>query len=389
MIYLDNAATTQIDKGALDAMMPYLTSEYGNAGTMYKLGRNARNAIEEARQHVADFINAKPEQIIFTSSGSEANNLAICGLRNHLLNTGKTEIITSPVEHDSVLNAVKSMCIKDEFHARFLPTFNDKICRTVDLSNTISDNTGLITLMYANNETGLISPVNKIGNVCKSKNIFYHIDCVQAAGCYPLDVEKLNCTSLSISGHKLHAPKGIGAIYLRDKDFYKPIINGGLGQEFGLRAGTESVANIVGFGYICNEIHKIQSVFSQYIGDLKDLFYDTLVYKLDEYKIKDILHINCAYKRRSGKVINLRFDGIDGQTLLLMLDTRGVCVSAGSACSGDTTDPSHVLTSMGISEEDANNSIRISFSASNSEDEVKEAARILVECVKELNDVKD
>lgn len=388
MIYLDNAATTKVDNRVIDAMMPYLTQEYGNPGTMYKLGRQAREAIEKARQQVANFINSKPEQILFTSSGSEANNLAICGLRSHLLDIGKTEIITSPVEHDSVLNAIKSMCIKDEFHTQFLPTFSDKICRTVDLNNTISDKTGLVTVMYANNETGLTSPVKKIGKVCKSKNIFYHIDCVQAAGCYPLDVGKLNCTSLSISGHKLHSPKGIGAIYIRDKEFYKPIINGGSGQEFGLRAGTENVANIVGFGTACEMIMEVREAFAQYISNLKMKFYNTLVSELTSNGYIDCLHINGCLNPRDGKVINIRFDGVDGQTLLLMLDSRNVCVSAGSACSGDATIPSHVLLAIGVEEDDAINSIRVSFSASNTEYEVIKAAKIIAKCIEELKNIE-
>ena len=370
-------------------MMPYLKTEYGNAGSMYELGRKARNAVENAREQVARFLNANPEQIIFTSSGSEANNLAILGLRDHLLSIGKTGIITTPVEHMSVLNPINELCIKHGFHSHFLPTFNDKIVRTVDLNNTISDNTGLVSAMYSNNETGLISPVKKIGKVCANKDIMFHTDCVQAAGCYELDVRKLNCNSLSISAHKIHAPKGVGALYIKNKELYSPIIFGGHGQEFGLRAGTENVANIVGFGYMCNLLSEVFKLHSAYLSKLKDKFCSELVDALNKIELKDIIHFNSVTEAGAGKTINIRFDGVDGQTLLLLLDKAGVCVSSGSACGGSETIASHVLLAMGINEEDAANSIRVSFSASNNEAEVIRAAHIIVDCVRSLLDVKD
>lgn len=389
MIYLDNAATTELDPAVLDAMMPYLKTEYGNAGSMYELGRKARNAVENAREQVARFLNANPEQIIFTSSGSEANNLAILGLRDHLLSIGKTEIITTPVEHMSVLNPINELCIKHGFHSLFLPTFSDKIARTVDLNDTINDKTGLVTTMYSNNETGLIAPVKKMGKVCSSKNVLFHTDCVQAAGCYDLDVKKLNCDSLSISAHKIHAPKGVGALYIKNKEIYSPIIFGGHGQEFGLRAGTENVANIVGFGYMCNLLGEVLKSHSEYLSCLKDKFCAELTNELSNIGLKDIIHFNSTTKTSAGKTVNVRFDGVDGQTLLLLLDKSGVCVSSGSACSGSATTASHVLLAMGISEEDAANSIRVSFSASNNDDEVIEAAHIIINCVRSLLDVKD
>lgn len=389
MIYLDNAATTELDSAALEAMMPYLKSEYGNAGSMYELGRRARNAIETAREQVARFLNADPEQIIFTSSGSEANNLAILGLKDHLLSIGKTEIITTPVEHMSVLNPINELCIKHGFHSHFLPTFSDKIARTVDLNKAINDKTGLVSMMYSNNETGLISPIKKIGKVCSNQNILFHTDCVQAAGCYELDVKKINCDSLSISAHKIYAPKGIGALYVKNRDLYSPIIFGGHGQEFGLRAGTENVASIVGFGYMCGLINEVFKSHSEYLSSLKDKFCTELINELNNVGLKDVIHFNSEVPSGAGKTVNIRFDGIDGQTLLLLLDKSGVCVSAGSACSGSETTASHVLLAMGISEEKAANSIRVSFSAANEEKEVIEAARILASCVKGLLNVKN
>ena len=385
MIYLDNAATTNIDQSAISEMIPYLTENYGNAGTMYSLGRRSREAIEKARMQVAKLINASPEQIIFTSSGTEANNLAIKGFKEYLKSIEKTEIITSPVEHDSTLKSIEYLCKFEGFYSKYLPTFKDKIIRTVDLNKSINDQTGMIALMYANNETGLINPVKKIGKICKTKGLLFHCDCVQAAGFYDLDVSKIGCTSLSISGHKIHAPKGVGALYVKEPEFLTPVLHGGKGQEFGLRAGTENVANIVAFGYMCELIDSVKDAFSQYVSDLKDMFYSELIAKLEEYNISDILKVNGRYKPRSGgKVINLRFDGVDGQTLLLALDSKGVCVSSGSACGGSDTIASHVLLAMGYTEKEASESIRVSFSASNTEDEVKEAAIIFANCVKEL-----
>ena len=389
MIYLDNAATTSIDPSALQEMLPYLTDSYGNAGTMYSLGRTSREAVEKARIQVANFIKASPEQIVFTSSGTEANNLAIKGLREYLKSIDKTEIISSPVEHDSVLNSIKSLCEFDGFSSIYLPTFKNKISRIVDLNKSVSDNTGLVALMYANNETGLVNPVKKIGKFCSDKNILFHCDCVQAAGCYDLDVNRIGCSTMSLSGHKFHAPKGVGALFIKEPSIIKPVLNGGVGQEFGLRAGTENVAGIVGLGYMCELISEVRVAFAQYISDLKDIFYNELISKLKEYELISILQINGLYKQRSdGKVINLRFDGIDGQTLLLALDSNGVCVSSGSACCGSSTKGSHVLLAMGYTEEEASNSIRVSFSAANTEDEVKEAAIIIADCVKELINIE-
>ena len=389
MIYLDNAATTELDPAALEAMMPYLKTEYGNAGSMYELGRKARTAVETAREQVARFLNASPEQIIFTSSGSEANNLAILGLKDHLLSIGKTEIVTTPVEHMSVLNPINELCIKHGFHSHFLPTFSDKLLRTVDFNSAINENTGLVSVMYSNNETGLVSPIKKVGKICSQKGILFHTDCVQAAGCYDLDVKKINCDTLSISAHKIHAPKGVGALYVKNKDFYSPVIFGGSGQEFGLRAGTENVAGIVGFGYMCELIGEVFKSHSEYLSSLKNMFYNELKKELAACELGDIMYLNASHDKSSGKTLNLRCNGIDGQTLLLLLDKAGVCVSSGSACSGSETTASHVLLAMGISEEDAANSIRISISASNNEDEIVSAAHILANCVKELHSVQD
>lgn len=214
MIYLDNAATTQMDERVLEAMMPYLTTEYGNAGTLYKFGRAANEAVQKARAQVAALINAEPEQIIFTSGGSEANNLVFRGLKDYLKSIGKTHILVSAVEHDSVLRAAESL-IKDGFHVEYIPVSNECRVSPAVIGDALRADTGLVSVMFANNETGAINPIEDIGTICMKRGILFHTDCVQAAGCYPIDVVKIGCDFLSVSSHKIHGCKGIGALYAR------------------------------------------------------------------------------------------------------------------------------------------------------------------------------
>lgn len=241
MIYLDNAATTQMDERVLEAMMPYLTTEYGNAGTLYKFGRAANEAVQKARTQVAALINAEPEQIIFTSGGSEANNLVFRGLKDYLKSIGKTHILVSAVEHDSVLRAAESL-IKDGFHVEYIPVSSECRVSPAVIEDALRADTGLVSVMFANNETGAINPIEDIGTICMKRGILFHTDCVQAAGCYPIDVVKIGCDFLSVSSHKIHGCKGIGALYTKDKSKLTPIVYGGSEQEFGLRGGTENVA---------------------------------------------------------------------------------------------------------------------------------------------------
>lgn len=377
MIYLDNAATTKIDPEVLDAMMPYLTEEYGNPGGLYTLGRNAKDAVEIARERVAAFINAEPTSVVFTSGGSEANNLAVksfIGFEKH-----RTTILTDKTEHDSVL---KALC--DAKEIEFVPVNHSG---SVDISafcDKITEKTGFASIMYANNETGSVNPIVQIGEECKDKGIIFHTDCVQAAGNYDLNVSDFGCDFMSISSHKIHGPKGVGALYVRNQIFCRPLISGGSTQEFGLRGGTENVAGIVGFGKAC-EIAKVNlKENASHIMEIKSMFYNSLMSCMGEYKLLKIVHLN-GNGINTGKAINIRFDGIDAHTLILMLDLYGVCVSGGSACTSHDNLPSHVLLAMGISPDDARNSIRISFSRMNTAKEVTDAARIIAECVRNLN----
>lgn len=399
MIYLDNASTTRIDPRVLEAMMPYLTDEYGNAGTLYGLGRKSAEAIAKARQQVADLIGANPDQIVFTSGGSEANNMVFAGVRDYLLSIGKTHIVTTEIEHDSVLNAVKNMCkaqhvvdnscIKPVFDVEYAsPWRNGCIPHqlVIDCIDEITDTgtvTGLVSVMHTNNETGLKNMwIEDIGKACKERSILFHTDCVQAAGCSELNVDDIGCDFMSLSSHKIHGAKGVGALYVRNKSIMSPIIFGGSSQEFGLRGGTENVAGIVGFGAACEILRLNQKKDIKYIAELLRLLYDSIQKHLAEHGLENISHVNGGDNADChGKTINMRFDNVDGETLLLMLDSRGICVSAGSACRSHESKPSHVLLAMGIDPEDARNSIRFSLSRMNTREEVEEAAEIIVDCV--------
>lgn len=400
MIYLDNAATTPLSPKVLEAMMPYLTEEYGNAGTIYGLGRRAAEAIAKARKQVADFIGASPEQIIFTSGGTEANNLAILGCKDYLSRIGKKHIITSPIEHDSVLRAIDALCkplsrndkkcIKDEFYTTTLSVNKHGYISMIELDNLVLhyDDIGIVSVMYVNNEIGTINPIKAMGEFCRKNNILFHTDCVQAAGSIILNVEEIGCDFMSISSHKIHAPKGVGALYVKDKQYLSPIINGGFGQEFGLRGGTENVASIVGFGKACELITEDDMCKqNSTILYLKKTFYNILKAELTLYNLQDDVKVNGNPVDHNGKVLSLTFKNIDAETLVLLMDSKDVCISAGSACTSHESKPSHVLKAIGLSDDEARSTVRISFSEFNELHEVETAAKILAECVRTLRSV--
>lgn len=380
MIYLDNAATTQLDPRVLETMMPYLTAQYGNAGTLYKLGSTANTAIYDARVQVSDFIGGDQGSVIFTSGGSEANSLVFHGVKDYLKKTGRTHILVSEVEHDSVLRSAEAL-IKDGFYIEYVPVLPDGTVSTSAVEVLMRPETGLVSVMYVNNETGSVNPVSKIGTVCKKYGVLFHTDCVQAAGCHPINAAEIGCDFLSISSHKIHGPKGVGALYIRDTSTVSPIIYGGNTQEFGLRGGTENVAGIVGFGRACELSAKQFSKDRATVSILKQLFVTELRNRLSENGIENIVHINGAAYLMPGKTVNLRIDGVDNESLLLMLDNEDICVSAGSACQSYETKPSHVLTAMGLSAEEARSSIRVSFSRMNTFEEVIEAAQTMASFV--------
>lgn len=380
MIYLDNAATTQVSPVVLAEMMPYLRGQYGNPGTVYGLGRQAANAVAQARQRVANLIGSSPEQIIFTSGGSEANTIAIRRTQKYLKSVGKEMVLISSVEHDSVIKATDNILYVTVGVDRFGVVNTEEVEEMLDECPNI----GLVSVMYSNNETGSVNPVKEIARVCAEHNVLFHTDCVQAAGVLPLDIKEIRCDFLSLSSHKIHGTKGVGALFVKNKELLTPQIYGGALQEFGLRSGTENVAGIVGFGKACELAYQGREEYLATVSYYKQMFYDVLMKELHEYGLDNIVSINGAPISNEGKTLNLRFDNVDAETLMLMLDSQDVCVSAGSACRSHESQPSHVLIAMGLTPEQARNSIRISFSEFNTPVDIENAARTIAGCINNL-----
>jgi len=382
MIYLDSAATTKPAPKVVEAMTPYLTWQYGNAGALYPLGRNAANAVLAARKKVSTLFGCKPHQIVFTSGGSEGNSAVFQGLRRSLAQSGRKHIIVSAIEHDSVLNAAK-MFAKDGFDITYVKPDTDGCVQPDAIESAIRDDTGLVSVMYVNNETGAVNRIDEVGRICHEHQALFHTDCVQAAGQYPLEVLKNGVDFAVVSAHKIHWPKGVGALFVRRRNL-SPWIYGGAEQEFGLRGGTENVPGIVGFGEAACLAVKHMKDDNLTVSIRKRQFYMTLMEELEGCGITERLHINGRPVEKPGKILNLRIDGVDAGTLLLMLAAKGVYVSAGSACRSHESKPSHVLTAMGLSADEAGSSIRVSFSRSNTESEVVYAAKAIAQCVSTL-----
>ena len=394
MIYLDNAATTMMRPEVLSAMMPYLTNEFGNPGSNHAFGRKARKAVENARCQVSQLIGADPEEIIFTSGGTEANNMVLYGIQN-LVGHSKRHIVTGANEHDSILNTAKMLQIMDGFNLSLINPDSRGSINVEEVKKRLDDpSVGIVSIMHTNNETGSVNPVNEIGELCREMGVVFHSDCVQAITTTRINVKDIGCQFASMSAHKINGPKGVGALFIskeyKDKLLFRPLISGGLNQEFGFRGGTENVASIVGFGKACELLQKDLWSQSIFYDTVRAKFYTELIKSLSNYEIANIVHINGEDISQSGKVLNLRFDGIDGETLLLLLSSYGVYMSAGSACNSSESIPSHVLKSMGLSDEQAWNSIRISFSSyhingeESRDKEIIDAARVLAQCVYKL-----
>lgn len=380
MIYLDNAATTKVSQEVLDEMLPYLGERYGNPGTVYSLGRQAASAVAAARQRVADFIGASPEQIIFTSGGSEANTIAIRCTHKHLMSNGKGVVLTSATEHDSILKAI------EEVNHVIVGVDNKGVVDISEIETLLwkYPRIGMVSVMYVNNETGSVNSVKEIARVCGEYGVLFHTDCVQAAGCQRINVDEIGCDFLSLSSHKIHGVKGVGALYVKNKELLTPQIYGGALQEFGLRSGTENVSGIVAFGMACEIAGAHQESNLANVTRYKQTFYDSLKRELNEYGLKDIVSINGEPISSQGKTLNLRFENVDAETLMLMLDAQGIYISAGSACRSHESQPSHVLTAMGLTPDQARDSVRISFSEYNTPIEIEIAARTMACCINNL-----
>jgi cysteine desulfurase len=376
LIYLDNAATTQIHEDVLVAMLPYLKEQYGNPSSLHRYGRVAHKAVEKARKQIATLINAEPSEILLTSGGTESNNTALYGIvqkRPH------SRIITSSIEHDAILEPCKKL-EKDGFDIVYLPVDNHGLVDVSLLKNTLSDNTCLVSIMFGNNEVGTLEPIAEIAHLCNSQNIPFHTDAVQAVGKISIDVKKLGVDLLSISSHKINGPKGIGALYVRKGLDINPIILGG-GQEHGLRSGTENVANIVGFGKACEFTHT----------NLSDNIY--LMKKLQGNLVSKILKeipgvtLNGHPEDRLPNNAHFTFLGVSGEDLIIKLDEHGIAASTGSACSIHTQKASHVLQSMGFSHEQITGSLRLTIGLFNTMQEIDQTVSILKKITEELRSV--
>ena len=374
-VYADNAATTCISQTALDAMMPYLTKQYGNPSSLYAFGQAAKEAIEDARKTVAACINAQPREIYFTSGGSEADNQAILSAAKIGARKGKRHLISTAFEHHAVLHTLKKL-EKEGFDVTLLPVHEDGVVRMADVEAAIRDDTALVTVMFANNEIGTVQPVTEIGAFCRERNIPFHTDAVQAAGHMPIDVEAMNIDMLSLSGHKFHAPKGVGVLYVKKNFPLMNLIEGG-GQERGKRAGTENVAGIVALAAALKESCDTMEENTATILPMRD----KLISELG--KIPHSI-INGSMENHVPGTVNICFEGLEGDGLLLLLDQNGICASSGSACNAGSIDPSHVLLAIGVPYELAHGSLRLSIGEYNTMEEIDHIIRVVPQVVETL-----
>ncbi|MEE1503634.1 MAG: cysteine desulfurase family protein [Acutalibacteraceae bacterium] len=381
MIYLDNASTTQVDTSVKNLIDKYLYENYGNAGSVHSFGAESKRAVDVARNQIATSLITSQENVIFTSCGSEANTLAIVGLANHLQSLHLNHIITTKYEHHSVLNAMKEM-ERRGFEVTYLDVPNGLV-QYNDFVAAVRDNTGLVSIMYVNNELGTKNDIKPIYELCKKREILFHSDCVQAIGTETIELGK-TADMVSISGHKIHAPKGVGCLCTLYKNFLSNTIFGGQ-QEFGIRPGTENVASIVAFGQAMQNFYENKEHISTRIDTVSLVFGGRLLQLSEERGFK--FECNISTSRNTSKILSLRFNNIDAETLVIMLGERGVCVSAGSACSSHSSEPSHALKAIGLTDEQARSTIRVSFSEYNTVAEAHEAAEIVADCVSILNSI--
>lgn len=377
-VYADNAATTPISPEVLEVVTDTLKNNFGNPSSLYEIGSNAKTVVEDAREKVAAALGCEAKEVYFTSGGSEADNWAIKGAAKRMLKNGKNEIISSQFEHHAVLHTLKAL-EKEGFKVTLLPVYSNGIVKIEDLKNAITDKTGLVTIMFANNEIGTIQPIEEIGAICKEQGILFHTDAVQAVGNVDIDVKKLNIDMLSLSAHKFHGPKGVGALYINKRVFIDNLIDGGA-QERSRRAGTENTAGIAGLGKAIELACKDIPNKAIKLKEISDTIINGAL-KIERSRLN-----GDPIKRLPGNV-NLCFEGIEGESLLLMLDLKGICASSGSACTSGSLDPSHVLLSIGLKHEIAHGSLRLSFSDENSVEDAEYILSVLPDIVERLREM--
>ncbi len=370
---MDHSATTAVDSAVVEAMLPYFSEKFGNPSSLYAIGRQARRAIEDSRQKIADLLGARKEEIIFTGSGTESDNLAIKGIAYKNRKKGD-HIITSSIEHHAVLRTCKFLETQG-FNVTYLPVSKEGMVSPADAEKAITSKTILISIMHANNEIGTIQPIEEIGKIAKEKNIPFHTDAVQTAGKLPLNVDSLGVDLLSISAHKIYGPKGVGALYIRKGTFLEPQLHGG-GHERNIRSSTENVPGIIGFARAA-ELARERLPHEQEIAGLRNSL------------IKGVLEIKDSYlnghpTKRLPNNANFRFSFIEGESLLLNLDMKGIAASTGSACSSTSLEPSHVLLAIGLKPEDAHGSLRLTLGLGNTQEDVDQVVSVLPDVVNKL-----
>ena len=361
IVYADNAATTAVSTQVLEAMLPYYKEVYGNPSSLYAAGQKAKAALDQARADAAACLGADPDEIYFTSCGTESDNWAIKGAAHAMKKKGKTHIVTSAFEHHAVLHTCQAL-EKEGFTVTYLPVHENGIVRVEELEAALTEDTGLVTIMYANNEIGTLQPIPQIGKLCREKGIWFHTDAVQAVGQVPIDVREQNIDMLSLSGHKLHAPKGVGALYIRRGVRIPNLLDGGA-QERGKRGGTENVAQIVGLAAAMKAACATIQERREKLAAMQDKLIDAIL-RIDRCRL------NGDRKQRLPGNVSFCFQGVEGESLLLMLDLKGISASSGSACTSGSLDPSHVLLAIGLPHEVAHGSLRLSFGDYNTMEDI-------------------
>ncbi len=379
LVYLDNNATTRMREEVLEAMMPYCKDVYGNASSIHRFGRQARVAVDKARQEVASLLGASsPEEIIFTSGGTEADNFAIKGAVHAMRKKGN-HIITSSIEHSAVLNSMKAL-EKDGYKITYLPVDGYGLINPNDVKKAITDSTVLISIMYANNEVGTIEPIEKMGEIAKERGVYFHTDAVQAVGKVTFQAKDLPVDILSMSAHKIYGPKGVGAIYIKKSTKVDTIMHGGH-QEMGRRAGTENVPGIVGLGRAAEFAKKEAQEEPKRLCELRDYLYKNIAQAIPDTRL------NGEPEKRLPNTLNIGFKYLEGESIMLNMDMEGIAVSTGSACTSGTLEPSHVLTAMGIDAGDAQGSIRFSLGRDNTKKDIDYVLKVLPPIIQRLRDM--
>ena len=377
-VYLDNNATTRVDPRVLEVMSPHFLQDFGNASSIHEFGQQAREAVETARQAVADLVGSLPKEIIFTSGGTESDNTAIRGIAASHTGNGR-HLITTTIEHPAVLRTMEQL-EEEGFRVTYLPVDRQGLIRLKDLHAAVREDTILISIMHANNETGAIQELRAVGRFAREKGILFHTDAVQSAGKIPVDVNDLGVDLLSLSGHKIHGPKGVGALYLRHGVQMKSLLLGG-SHERGRRGGTENVPGIVALGKAVALAREGLADFDLRVRSLRDRIETGLLERIPQTRI------NGSTRRRMPHTTNLSFRGVEGEALLISLDLQGIAVSTGAACSSGSLEPSHVLKAMGFENRRVESALRLSLSRMTTEEEITTALDVLPRTIRRMREL--